>query len=340
MNAKSTFVLATFASLAVTVSAQAPAILYLSGKAAADQHIGLRSWGSGSIRETNEAAYEGTTSISVSSRNLFQGGIMMYANPVDLSQEFADNNNLLRITFRVADSSMVFGPGGGDPGGRGDSGGRGGFGPQGGGGVPPSGGPGGPGAQGGAGFGRGGPISPGGGGGAAAPATQSLKQLRMIVTTTDGKKGEIYIPVSTSMAGERGWRMVSIPLQAIRGLGGSNKTIKELAFSADSTTTLYIGDMRVVNDSTKIAGEIVQKGPINLALGDELNLSAYGFGGSSPLKFTWDFDAADGIQVDAEGQTVKRKFRKAGHYKITLTVGDQYGLKAPATSTLDVTINP
>ncbi len=328
MNARNAFTLIVLAGTTALAAAQQPTILYLPGKSVKDQNIGLRSWGSGTIRETTEAAYEGTTSISVSSRNSFQGGIMMYGTPVDLSGQYANKDNLLRITFRIADASQVFGPGGGN-------------GP-----VGPS-GPGGPGGGGRPGNGRfgggppgpGGPVGPGGAG-ATTPPKETLKNLRLIVTTTDGKKSEVFVPVSTSMAGERDWRMVSIPLQAIRGLDATNKTVKELAISADATTTLYLGDLRVVSDSTKISGEITTKGPINLALGDELTLSAYGFGGSSPLKYQWDFNATDGIQVDSEGQTIKHKFRKAGHFTVTLTVVDTYGLKAPATSKLEVTINP
>ncbi len=79
---------------------------------------------------------------------------------------------------------------------------------------------------------------------------------------------------------------------------------------------------------------------INLALGDEITLSASGFGGSSILRFTWDFDDKDGIQVDAEGQSVKHKFRKAGNFVVTMTVSDYYGLKPSYSSTVKVTVNP
>src|SRR5450432_2566494 len=125
MNAKITLILGSITSLVGLAAAQGATILYLPGKAIADQNVALRSWGSGSIRETTEAAYEGTTSISVSTKNLFQGGIMMYGSPVDLSSQFSSSDNLLRITFKLADSTMVFGPGGapGGPGGPGGTGG-------------------------------------------------------------------------------------------------------------------------------------------------------------------------------------------------------------------------
>ncbi|RYG27897.1 PKD domain-containing protein, partial [bacterium] len=109
----------------------------------------------------------------------------------------------------------------------------------------------------------------------------------------------------------------------------------------------YVGEVKVVNDATPIRGEIsarlrngsVRKQGLNLANGDEVDFVGSGMGGSSVLKYTWDFNEADGIDADAEGQVVKRKFRKAGTYTVTLTVSDYFGLKEPYKTTLKVTVN-
>jgi PKD repeat protein len=79
---------------------------------------------------------------------------------------------------------------------------------------------------------------------------------------------------------------------------------------------------------------------MNLALGDEVSFSAAGFGGSTVLKYSWDFDDKDGIQEDAVGQSVRHKFRKPGTYTITLTIADAYGLKKPYTTTMKAVVNP
>ena len=79
---------------------------------------------------------------------------------------------------------------------------------------------------------------------------------------------------------------------------------------------------------------------MNLALGDQVTFSGSGFGGATPLRYTWDFDSADGVGVDSEGQSVIRRFRKPGDYTITLTITDIYGLKKPYTTTIKVTVNP
>ncbi|MFZ4508239.1 MAG: PKD domain-containing protein [Fimbriimonas sp.] len=378
-------------AMGAVVMAQTSTVLYAPVRLIKDQNISLRSWGSGTISETDEAAYEGTNSIRISSRNFFQGGSIVFGSGTDLNAAYADKNNLLRLIYRPIDSNTTFGgTGGGAPGlggrGGGDAegapGGRGGPGAapggRGGGGIPggvpggrgggaPGGIPGGvPGGRGGAAGGqglppgglngiggipsglRGGQGFPGGGlpgglgrgaGMAGNAQPTGLKTLRFIITTTDNKKSEAYVPVTTSSAGDKGWKSVAVPLQAISGFDRTNRVIKEIALAGDTTTSFFVGDIRVINDTTPIRGEANYK-DINLALGQEVTFTASGTGGSSVLKYTWDFDSADGIQVDAEGQLIKRKFRKAGSYVITLTVQDEHGLKAPYSTTIKVKVNP
>ncbi|HVL38518.1 MAG TPA: PKD domain-containing protein, partial [Fimbriimonadaceae bacterium] len=228
------------------------------------------------------------------------------------------------------------GPGGGDLGGAAAGGGGGGLrgGPPIGGGGQRSGAPPGLGGQGAPpGFG-----APGGGGASAQQSSPTIKQLRVVITTTDGKKSEAYVPI-TSSSGERGWKTVAVPLQRIAGLDKTNKQIRSIALSADSTGTFYVGDITVLTDATPITGEPNYRS-LNLALGDEVEFIANGFGGSSILRYSWDFDARDGIQEDAEGQSVRRKFRRPGDYTVTLTISDAFGLKKPYSTTIKVTVNP
>jgi hypothetical protein len=331
------------ASLAGSAAAQGTSVFYNPVRTAKDQGIALRGWGSGLISETDEAAYEGTNSLRVSTRNFFQGGVIRFEKPVDVNGDFSEKSNLLRLTYKVVDGSASGGAVGGRPG---IGGGPGGFpgapagGPAGG----PPGGPGGggrPGVGGGPGGFPGGGVRPGlGGGGGTQAATPAIKTLRAIVTTTDGKKSEVYIPVTSTAKNDRGWSTLAVPLQAITGLDRTNKQISEIAFAADDTVTFYVGDLRVVSDTTPLRGETDVKGSLNLGATETRTFRAYGSGGASVLKYTWDFDDSDGIQVDAEGQTVKRRFRKPGTYTVTLTVSDYFGLKQPYTSTFKVTVNP
>lgn len=303
----------------VAASVAGAQTLYVAGQGIKDQGISVRGWGSGSVAETDEVAYEGTTSVRISTRNYFQGGRILFDRPVDLTSAFADKNNLLLIMVRLADDAV----------------------------TPPSGG----GRQGEEGGGKGGGLTMGGGrgqesnqpptmggGGSDAPRA-TLKRLRVIVTTTDGKKSEAFVDIPTR-AGERGWRRVGVPLQAISGLAETNKTVSEIAVSGDATATFFIGEMRILKDESPIFGQVSNQ-EINLGIGSEVTLWASGEGGASQLKYSWDFDAADGSdQVDAEGQVVRRRFRKPGDFTITVRISDVYGLKQPWTTTIKVTVNP
>ncbi len=315
----------TIFAAALTVGAFGQgAVLYVPVRTIADQGIKLKSWGSGTVSETGELAFEGGHSIRVSTRNFFQGGALEWSNPVDLSPAFADKNNLLRFVVRIADQKLTFTGGGPSAGGIGGLGG-----------VGNSGGPA-AGGKGGTGAGPGGSGPPGA---SVSAADTTLKTIRVIIATSDGKRSEAYIPLSTSTGGERGWKYVAVPLQAINGFNDTNKAVTGISLSGDAISTFYVGDVRIINDSTPITGDLEPR-EMNLALGDAVTFRARGFGGSSVLVYYWDFDDRDGVQYDAVGQTIKRKFRKAGKYTITLTIIDAFRLKKPYQTTAKVTVNP
>lgn len=305
---------------------QGQPVLYNPVQSIADQGIRLKSWGSGTISQTDEASFEGNASLRVSTRNLFQGGIIEFANPVDLSAAYNNKNDLLMLTVLMADRTLVLGGGGGAAGG--------GAGYQG----DPEGGLGG-GALGGTGA-LGAPGSGGGaGGGQPTEVTRpEFEFIRLVITTTDGRKSEAYVPVAAGST-TRGWRRIAVPMNMINGFDRTNKIVESIAFSGDATGSFYIGEMRILNDTTPLRVELPNN-EFNLALGDEVTFTAFGSGGASVLRYEWDFDASDGIQVDAEGQTVVRRFRRPGTYTVTVTVRDVSGAKEPATATATVVVNP
>lgn len=304
---------------------QGQPVLYNPVLSIADQGIRLKSWGSGTISQTDETSFEGNASLRVSTRNLFQGGIIEFANPIDLTAAYNNKNDLLMLTVLIADRTLVLGGGaaGGGSGSQGD----------------PDGGLGSGGALGGSGA----LGAPGRGGGpAAGQPTQVTRPefefIRLVITTTDGRKSEVYVPV-TGGSTIRGWRRIAVPLTLINGFERTNKIVQSIAFSGDATGSFYIGEIRIINDTTPLRVELPTN-EFNLALGDEVTFTAFGSGGASVLRYEWDFDASDGIQVDAEGQTVVRRFRRPGTFTVTVTVRDVSGAKEPATATATVVVNP
>ena len=307
--------LAFAALLAAAWSGAQTPLVYAPGRNIADQGITVRNWGSGSIAETDEMAFEGVWSVRVSTRNSFQGGRMLFGKPVDLSGPSGDKNNLLTIVYRMPETASLSGGGGGAAGGDSRGGGSADMGAAGG-------------EDGGAGKAR-------GGGGGSSASLAAPRNMRVIITTTDGKKSEAYLPLPRSGTGTN-WRQLAIPRQAISGFDQTNRTVKELAFAADATSTFWIGEIKISNDSTPITGEPNVR-ELNLGVGQEVVFTANGFGGASQLKYEWCFEV-DG-QVDAEGQAVRRRFRKPGNYTITLIISDAHGLKAPYKTNIKVTVN-
>lgn len=296
----------------------APTMLYAPARSIKDQKITLQGWGSGTIVENDQVAFQGTTSLRVSSRNFFQGGTMTLQEPKDLAKKYDDKANLLQVTFFLEDAGWIFG--------KDDKKAT---------------------------EGSGGGLRSRGGGAASmingktgdllvdhsVPFKPKIKQVRLIVTTTDNKKSEIYVPVNSSQTMGNEWRSFAIPLQAINGFDRTNKIVKDISISADTFATIYIGQIDVITDQTPITGS-VDATKLNLALGDQVTLTAQGDGGTSVLVYQWDFDDRDGIQVDAEGQRIDHKFRSPGKFKVTLTVSDLYGLKKPYVTSFPVTVNP
>ncbi len=318
--------LAWFALATVIAGSATAQSLYQPNRKIAEQGISLKGWGSGTISESDEQKFEGVYSLCVTTRNYFQGGMINMTAPVDLSSAYSDKNNLLRFAIRSSGEKPKFASATGG----GTSGGAPGIGGAGGGG----------GASGFDGGGGGGGGRPGGGQGGAATTTLTtdaiLRTVRLVVTTSDGLKSEAYMSVRAT--GAEAWRSFSLPLNGISGFERTNKMIQSIAISGDALSTFWVGDIRVINDATPITGEMNFKSDLNLALGDEREFQAYGFAGSTPLRYEWDFNG-DGL-YDAEGSAVKYKFRKDGAFKVTLTILDAYGNKKPYSTSVNVKVNP
>jgi hypothetical protein len=303
----SALVLAVALTLFGRVSAQT---FYSPTRPVAEQGIKLTGWGSGTIAETDEAAYEGTASVRVSSRNFFQGGILVFTQPVSVASAFEDKANMLKVVLKAPEQTGGGAAAGGGRAGAGD-GGEAGM--------------------------RGGQEAPGGG--AQASPDLRLETIRLVIATSDGKRSEAFLDLRGLGADQRGWVSASVPLQAIAGLGESNKEIASIAFSGDAVASFFIGEVSVESDTTPIYAD-VNHDELNLALGDSVNFVASGSGGASQLVYEWDFDDSDGVQVDAEGQSIVRVFRKPGEFTVTLRVRDAFSLKEPFTRTIKVVVNP
>ena len=317
----------------------ADATLY-AGQPTENAGITLRSWGAGSIEDSTETTFVGSRSLKVLTRGMLSGGWLMFNTPVDLRADLNAPDKAIRFTLRFAGAS------GGAAGGAG--------GPQAPGGIGGSGAP-----RGGPGFGGegGGPEAPGGFGGPGAPAgggaqttTPTLRELRLIIETSDGKRTETMLPLQNLRTDELGWQSLSAPLRSIAGLRETNGQIAKIGFFGDTTGVFYIGEIRTLSEGGALQGYMAIQNTfgsvftsrsqerLSIASGDELIFFGVAEGVSAPVEYRWSF-GDDPSQVDGTGQVVRRRFPKRGNYTVHLTIADPQGVRPPATARIQIQVN-
>jgi hypothetical protein len=317
----------------------ADATLY-AGQPTENAGITLRSWGAGSIEDSTETTFVGSRSIKVLTRGMLSGGWLVFNTPVDLRADLNAPDKAMRFTLRFAGAS------GGAAGGAG--------GPQAPGGIGGSGAP-----RGGPGFGGegGGPEAPGGFGGPGAPAgggaqttTPTLRELRLIIETSDGKRTETMLPLQNLRTDELGWQSLSAPLRSIAGLRETNGQIAKIGFFGDTTGVFYIGEIRTLSEGGALQGYMAIQNTfgsvftsrsqerLSIASGDELIFFGVAEGVSAPVEYRWSF-GDDPSQVDGTGQVVRRRFPKRGNYTVHLTIADPQGVRPPATARIQIQVN-
>ncbi len=337
------------ACLAPTMGrAQSPAgidIFYGAGVHAGN--FKLAGWGSGTIATDTHDSYIGTESLNIKTQGFYQGGSIDLKNPVSLAPYLSNPNAYLQFTIKQplfaqrSDNGGMMGMGGGMMGGYGGYGGRGGKmggpggmmgGPGGPGGM--MGGPGGPGGPGGMMGGPGGPGGPGGmmggrggygrGRGASNYQTQTatpLTSLRVQIVTTTGASFEELLPLKYAVS-HNNWEVVSIPVNAIKGINGDAATIKAIRIFGNGPGSLLIGKISVAVDASPLSDAHMDEQVV--AVKQFVRYSVSATAGTRPVKFSWDWDASDGIQEESTGRSVYHAYYLPGDYKVTVTATDPY----------------
>jgi hypothetical protein len=180
--------------------------------------------------------------------------------------------------------------------------------------------------------------------------TPPLRELRLIIETSDGKRTETMLPLQNLRPDELGWQSLSVPLRAIAGLRETNGQIAKIGFFGDTTGVFYIGEIRTLSESGPIQGYMAIQNTfgsvftsrsqerLSIASGDELIFFGVVEGVSAPVEFRWSF-GDDPSQVDGIGQVVRRRFPKRGNYTVHLTIADPQGVRPPATAKIQIQVN-
>ena len=182
-------------------------------------------------------------------------------------------------------------------------------------------------------------------------AVSPFKQMRFFLLMADGSRYELLRPVEIPPSEDPDrWVQISFPLAAITKLhGGKAPTgdgakLKSLSLYGDKYQQFYLAEIGTVVDETEISVEALDD---QVFFADQDTIFAGNAeGGAATLKYSWDFDASDGIQEDAVGRVISHIFpRVAGgdkdekEYTITLTVSDVDGIKKSVKTTLKANVS-
>jgi hypothetical protein len=330
----------------------APTVELYTGGTPETENIKLGGWGSGKASPDPTQRTVGGTSVKIETNGYYAGGRIQFLSPKEITEQKNDPYGYLEFivhfepgTLRQKQASNqgnAGGPGGPGRGGPGRGGGASGGFPGGGfpgGGFPGGGFPGFPGAGG---------LGARGGEQSVAPDTQ---QMKVILICEEGVYTATNVPVTLNPSATDNWYSVAIPFVAFKGLDKApTARVKEIRIFGDYKDTFWIGEIRTTTDDEPISVDPLDD--LEVSVDEAVEFSAQGSGGISPLRYTWDFDAADGTnQEDAVGQTVVHVFRKQSKevpgkpgeyqpYLVTLTVRDITGAKKPVRVTGSVIVNP
>lgn len=172
--------------------------------------------------------------------------------------------------------------------------------------------------------------------GTTSTATKPIRRVR-VAMALNGEWVEGQVPLSACQVGEDGWMRISIPFAAMKAKKDLKEVrLKRLVITGDGNESFYIGAIRVITDNSEI--QVFPNEDQYVAAGDDVMFRASCNPGAAAVKYSWDFDASDGIQEDAVGELVYHKYRKSGEYTVTLTISDLFGIKKSVSTQSKVTV--
>jgi len=262
-------------------------------------NVRLGSWGSGRAEKTKDFVLVGDSSILLTTAGFYQGGRLDFANPVDLSGAFANPNTYVRLRLRFNGAGSTQNQ-----------------------------------------FDFNSFQT-------SSKAASPFERMRFLLTMADGTSYELLRPVEVLPTDDPGGYVnVSFPVLAIRkknadgtpaaAPSGEGARLQRLVIFGDKYAKFNIGEIDVITDETPIVPAPLDLPPSFAE--DAITFTGSAEAGASTLRYSWDFDASDGIQNEAEGRSVTHVYKKEGTYKVTLTISDVDGIKKPVTetATLDV----
>lgn len=297
-------------------SANAAPIIIYSGQSLSIHGISLAGWGGGLAEESAERPLHTDRSIKLKTRDFYQGGRIDLQKPIDLAEVLREPNIYLVIVAQPAMSAQrlsvatMAGAGTGAVGAE----------------------PGAPGTEG----------APGAVG---MQPTQvqvpPIKRFRAVFVGPDRSLEAYSVGELKFNPGE--WKTFGIPLACLQDKVGQSFPVHRILLSADAPDTVYIGAIELSRDNTVITASCQASRTNDIRKNVPVTFTAMADSGVTAVRFSWDFDATDGIQEEATGARVRHSFPKPGRYVVTMTAAPEEGdwkTKEPSVQTVEVEVVP
>ncbi|MCX8052767.1 MAG: PKD domain-containing protein [Armatimonadetes bacterium] len=161
--------------------------------------------------------------------------------------------------------------------------------------------------------------------------------VRFVFISDDGKSLAVEQPTNP-LDPDDNWCRIAVPLVKFKAVGELRQfKLKRLLIFTDTATTLYLGEIKLVTDTTPIKVDPLPSQVVIVY--DEVLFPAKATGGVCSLKYSWDYDASNGIQEETTGPVGRYTYIRGGEFTVTLTVSDVDGIKQPVTVTTTVSVN-
>lgn len=259
--------------------------------------VSLGPWGSGRAEASKEPVLIGSNSIRVTTQGFYQGARIDLKSPVDLTPAWNNPKTYLRFQVRFSGAGATQAVYD--------------------------------------------PVS----GETRQSANSPFNRMRFLLTMADNTRFELVRPIEVQPSEDPdAWTAISIPVGAVlRKAGGDalptpmgeGAKLAQIALFGDRYEQFHIGEINIITDETEIDVEPL---PDQIAfVRDELTFTGSAQGGTSTLRYSWDFDGDK--QEDSTGRVVRHFWRRPGKYEVTLTVSDVDSLKKPASASVTIDVS-
>lgn len=335
MKIKAVLLIALISCLAVMTAGAQEVMLY-DGDATVNQGgITLGAWGSGYAAESYDAHFVGPRVLKVLSQGYYQGAVLVFDKPPSLENYLEDENSYLELYIKPAVVPPTSRAQSAQRAGQSSTRSRQAARPGAGGG--PRGGPGRAGAAG----------RPSAARQAQRPAEEPakpgepvflLRNLRVILTTDKGALIVQDWPLTSRFLVPGGWNKIAIPMNAFKTVKPEKGArLQSIRLFADRADIFYVSRISLVVDNAPMRLAIAAN-PDEVRTGEAVKFFADVAAGDAITLVNWDFDTADGIQTNAQGEEVAWVYKEPGTYTVTCTAEDVYGNKDAVRQTLQITV--